>query len=486
MSLLQEKIFKLKDNSKEGVKDLSKKEFQTYSEIFNSSEFYSGKLASNQQDVISVILPNSIEYLEVLVACIMTGNIFNPIPFFTSDEELERIFKYIKPKKIITTRDLNFSSPPKLKLLNPSEVKRKSNKKKFEKDPIDGGKIASLYYSSGTTGNPKGVLYSHDNVFFLIESINRGFGFSKETKHLSFLPFGHTASINYNIFPSLFNGSSLVIAEGFSSIANNFFKILSQESIAYTQAVPTVIYMLLKINYQLQNLDFSSLMFIGCGSSILPVESQKQFQEKFDIKIGNLYGLSETGPTHIDDPRKPDWQPGSIGVPLDVNECKISEDSEILIKGKNVFSGYFKNEKLFNEVVKAGWFYTGDLGIYQDKKFIYKDRSKDLIIKGGINIVPAEVEEILYKNKEILEAAVVGVFDKVHGEEVIAGVALKNLNTDKELIKTKLYKLLSDNLSSYKHPIDIFFLESLPKTHSGKLKRREVKKIIENEYNKRI
>ena len=92
----------------------------------------------------------------------------------------------------------------------------------------------------------------------------------------------------------------------------------------------------------------------------------------------------------------------------------------------------------------------------------------------------------MYKNKEILEAAVVGVFDKIHGEEVIAGVALKNFNTDKELIKTKLYKLLSDNLSSYKHPIDIFFLESLPKTHSGKLKRREVKKIIENEYNKRI
>ena len=240
--------------------------------------------------------------------------------------------------------------------------------------------------------------------------------------------------------------------------------------------------MLLKINYKLDDIDLSRLMFVGCGSSTLPLESQIEFEKKFGIRIGNLYGLSETGPTHIDDPRSKNWSPGTIGVPLDVNECRITKDGEILIKGRNVFSGYFKNEGLFKKVVKNGWFYTGDLVDYQNDKFIYKDRSKDLIIKGGINIVPAEVEEVLYMNKEVLEAAVIGIFNEVHGEEIVAAVSLRNRNPNKDEIKLNLYNLLRDNLSSYKHPIDIFFFDSIPKTHSGKLKRREVKRIIEHEY----
>ena len=276
----------------------------------------------------------------------------------------------------------------------------------------------------------------------------------------------------------------MIIAESFSKIAPNFFKILSEEKINYTQVVPTIVYMLLKINYKIKDLDFNSLMFVGCGSSILPLETQNKFEEKFGIKIGNLYGLSETGPTHVDDPRADDWRPGTIGIPLDVNECKISKESEILIKGKNVFSGYYKNQKLYKKVVKDGWFYTGDLVSCQNGRHIYKDRSKDLIIKGGINIVPAEVEEILYINQDIYEAVVIGITHDIHGEEIIAAVSLKDASQDKSNVKSELYELLSKNLSSYKHPIDILFFDSLPKTHSGKLKRREVKRIVEDEYNR--
>ena len=205
--------------------------------------------------------------------------------------------------------------------------------------------------------------------------------------------------------------------------------------------------MLLKIRYKVTNLDLSSLMFLGCGSSILPLESQLEFESKFNIKIGNLYGLSETGPTHIDDPRDENWVPGTIGIPLDVNECKIAKDSEILIKGKNVFVGYYKNKTLYDEVVKKGWFHTGDLVEYIDGRYIYKDRSKDLIIKGGINIVPAEIEEILYMDNEILEAAVIGLFNEVHGEEIFAAVSLRDENALKDEVKTRLYSLLSKNLS---------------------------------------
>jgi len=485
LSLLQEKIRKLKGVHDNGVKDISNARYKSYDEIFQLSQEYVEVFSNYNQEIVTVILPNSIEYIEVMLACILTGNIFNPIPSFTSDNELVRIFNYVKPKLVITNRQL----PKKLKknklIYSPETIANDSRNTKLDSVCNSvGSDIAALYYSSGTTGSPKGVLYSHDNVFYLIESINRGFGFTSNTKHFSILPFGHTASINYNIFPCLFSRSSLVIAESFSNIAPNFFKILSEEKINYTQVVPTIVYMLLKINYQIDELNFNSLMFIGCGSSILPTETQIQFQEKFDIKIGNLYGLSETGPTHIDDPRDKKWVPGTIGLPLDVNECKISDSSEILIKGKNVFFGYYKNQELYKKVVKDGWFFTGDIVSYENGRYIYKDRSKDLIIKGGINIVPAEIEEVLYMHKDVHEAAVIGINHDVLGEEIIASIALKDDSLEKSDVKTELYALLSKNLSSYKHPIDVLFFDSLPKTRSGKLKRREVRRIIEDEYDR--
>ena len=485
MSLLQEKIRELQDVHDNGVKDISNTKYKSYDEIFHSSQDYARVFSDYNQEIVTVILPNSIQYIEVMLACILTGNIFNPIPYFTSDNELERIFNYVDPNLVITDRQLPKKFKQNKLTYNPETIVKDSKNTNFDSEFNSlGSDIAALYYSSGTTGNPKGVLYSHDNIFYLIESINRGFGFTSNTKHFSILPFGHTASINYNIYPCLFSRSSLVVAESFSNIAPNFFKIISEEKINYTQLVPTIVYMLLKINYQIDQLNLNSLMFIGCGSSVLPKETQIQFQEKFDIKIANLYGLSETGPTHIDDPRDKEWAPGTIGLPLDVNTCKISEESEILIKGKNVFVGYYKNQELYNQVVKDDWFFTGDIVSYENGRYIYKDRSKDLIIKGGINIVPAEIEEVLYIHKDVHEAVAIGMSHDVLGEEIIASISLKDDSKDKSDIKAELYTLLSENLSSYKHPIDILFFDSLPKTHSGKLKRREVRRIIQDEHNK--
>ena len=318
MTLLQQKIIALEGNNKNGVKDLNNAKSKSYDDIFNSSLSYSGLLSKHNQEIITVVLPNSIEYIEILLACILTGNIFNPIPFFTSDEELERILNYINPKILISTKE--FTGKTKLKglALKPKEFSKPSaGFNPLSEAKNSGNDSAALYYSSGTTGSPKGVLYSHDNIFYLIQSINKGFGFNKDTKHLAILPFGHTASINYNIFPCLFNCSNLVIAESFNAIAPKFFQILSDEKINYTQLVPTIVHMLLKIRYDLKGINLNFLLFIGCGSSILPIETQIQFQEKFGIKIGNLYGLSETGPSHIDDPRIDNWSPGSIGIALD-------------------------------------------------------------------------------------------------------------------------------------------------------------------------
>ncbi|GEM_PF-1067796 len=430
------------------------------------------------QKIIMVILPNSISYLEYFLSILSTNNIFNPIPYFTSVQELKTILKYIAPACVVTDReDIIREIKDEYRIINPLTDPLSEKQSQDTKKAIDENAPAALYYSSGTTGDPKGVLYSHKNMVSLIASVIRGFKFTAQDNQLAFLPFGHTASINYNILPSLMCGSNLYISKGFEHLRDNFFEMLAKYKITYTEIVPTVLFMLVKLNVDISRFDLRALRFIGCGSSTLPIASQKEFIDKYQIKVGNLYGLSETGPSHIDYPLEADWKPGSIGVPLDVNECKISQDGEILLKGDNIFVGYYKNGKLYEQVVRDGWFHTGDLGLERDGKYYFVDRKKDLIIKGGINIVPMEVEEVFYKHPRVHECVVVGKEDKIVGEDIVAVVVPKDNNSGADLVR-ELKNLCKSQLSNYKIPSRILLWDKLPKTHSNKLLRRKVREII--------
>jgi len=438
-------------------------------EISKSDDIKNGK-------IITVILPNSVGYIECFLGCMLKGSIFSPLPYFTQIQELDKVLTYVEPSLIITDRpDVRETFSEKYKVSDVQSLTAADNS--FNDHAIDINKPIALYYSSGTTGNPKGVLYSSNNMLNLISSIVRGFKFSDQDKQLAFLPFGHTASINYNILPALLTGCDLYISKGFEFLRSIFFSILSDYQITYTEIVPTVLFVLNKLKIDVSSLNFSSLSFIGCGSSTLPLEAQKEFINQYNIGVGNLYGLSETGPTHIDDPREKKWQPGSIGIPLDVNECKVSKNGELLIKGDNVFIGYYKNQNLYEDVVVDGWFRTGDLGYMDNGRYYFSDRKKDLIIKGGINIVPMEIEEVIYKHSEILECVVVGREDSIHGEEVVA-VCVKNGSITEENLSKEILEICRAELSSYKIPKQIYFWEELPKTASHKLLRKDVREKI--------
>ena len=447
-----------------------------HTSILNQARKISSFKQINKNDVVTVILPNSIEYIECFLASMLGGWIFNPLPYFIQGQELNKIFEYIEPNIIITDKKeifSNFSS--KYKIFTPEQIFIENIK--YEKKEINSSSSAALYYSSGTTGNPKGVLYSHKNMTSLINSIVRGFKFTKDDRQLAFLPFGHTASINYNILPSLLVGCDLFISKGFEHLRDNFFNILEKYKITYTEIVPTVLFVINKLKVDIKKINLSPLQFIGCSSSTLPLSAQKEFIKQYGIGIGNLYGLSETGPTHIDDPREKGWKPGSVGVPLDVNECRISEDGEILIKGENVFTGYYKNKKLYKNIINDGWFHTGDLGEYREGKFYFTDRKKDIIIKGAINIVPMEIEEVVHEHPKVLECVAVGKLDKIHGEDV-AIVVVKNGEADDKKLAKEIRSLCQSRFSSYKVPNHIEFWKSIPKTPSKKLLRRKVRELI--------
>lgn len=448
----------------------------TYPELLRAGERWMGALQHLDRSFVSVILPNSIDYLEVNLAALRTRNVFNPIPYFVSPGELRKILSYVKPGALVTDReDIATEFGAEYRIITPADATAATPAGRTRECAEDD--VYALYYSSGTTASPKGVLYTHGNAYSLISSIHRDFKFGATTRQLALLPFGHTASINYNILPAFYAGSPLFVSQGFQNLRANFFDVLAKHRINYTEIVPSVLLMLVNLKHKVAALDLSALEFIGCGSSTLPLDSQKHFMELYGVKVGNLYGLSETGPCHIDDPREPLWEPGSIGRPLSVNACSVSKDGELLLKGPNVFTNYHQNAELYKEVVQDGWFHTGDLGFEKDGRFFFSDRKKDLIIKSGINIVPAEVEEVIYQSGLVLECAVVAKPDRVHGETVAAALVPKDGVAAATFTQLVLDHCKS-NLSSYKIPSFVKVLEKIPKTHSGKLLRKEVRELF--------
>ncbi len=440
-----------------------------------------------QNDIISLCIDNNLSFLILYFASIRSNIIVNPLPFSLSSSEIIKNLDLIKPKYIFhQNKDLKnqFSSISEVDIKSTNlflDVLEKLDKNKWVcKNSLDD--ISCIYHSSGTTGDPKCVEYSHNNMLNLIESIVEGFGYNKDTRFLGVLPLGHTAIINYQLLPSVFAGSSLVLAKNFSSIRPDFWDIVNSATINSVELVPTIVFSMLGTPYNPLSVQKNkTLKYVGCGSAPLSKEIQITFKNKFMIPLSNLYGLSETGPSHFDNPLNKNWEPGSIGYPLKVNKCKIftsdlkeakdGETGEIALKGENVFVGYFENESAYKKSFHNGYFLTGDLG-YKDKagRFFFVDRVKDLIIRGGVNIVPGEIEELLYQINGIRSAAVYGLPDKLFGEKIVAVIEPKGVLSE-DHIKT----FLSDKLQRLKIPEVIHFVDSMPKTPSGKIFKRKLK-----------
>ena len=473
-------------NNSNSVTDVLSGQNMTYDEIYKRGKIYGKNLNLEIQTIVPVLLPNSIEYLITYIACATHGLIFAPIPYFLDAVEVDKILENYKSKLIVSNRQ-DISYPVKL-IQPPNLTATDFNSELFDHkthENVSDSSTLSLYYSSGTTGNPKGVLYTHENKFSLIESIVKDFGFTKESNHFTFLPFGHTASLNYSVFPSLFLGSKLFIASGFEKIRGNFFQILAKFKITYVELVPTVAQTLVKLQEDVSKLDLTNISFVGCGSAPLSRTIQNEFYSSFQKPLANLYGLSETGPSHFDNPLETNWKPGSIGKPLSVNNCKIADDGEILLRGKNVMLGYFNNDKLTNEVIKDGWFHTGDYGFEQGGNYYFLDRKKDLIILGGINIYPAEIEDVIYKESRVLECAVFGVEDKTLGEKIVAYIKCSLKGHDNLIdMEAELIELCKKHLSRFKIPSVIVFVDEIPKTVSGKILRRSLKELHLQKYHK--
>ncbi|MEY8342732.1 long-chain-fatty-acid--CoA ligase [Niallia circulans] len=354
----------------------------------------------------------------------------------------------------------------------------------FEED------IAILQYTGGTTGFPKGVILTHQNLV-ANTSMCRQWLYKMEKgkeKMLAVMPLFHVYGLMTVLVLSVMEVYKMILVPKFD--ASGLLKTIHKQKPTVFPGAPTI-YIGLMNHPDISQYDLSSIKGAISGSAPLPVEVIEKFEEKTGGKIVEGYGLTETSPvTHVNFLWDNEIVKGSIGVPWPGTDAAIfslesgeilpvGEVGELAIKGPQVMKGYWNNDEETNKVLKDGWLLTGDIAYMDEKGYFYiVDRKKDIIIAGGFNIYPREIEEVLYEHPAVMEASVVGVKDPYRGETVKAFIVLREGMT---VTEEELNQFMRRKLASFKVPRIYEFREELPKTAVGKVLRRQLKKESEEE-----
>jgi long-chain acyl-CoA synthetase len=345
---------------------------------------------------------------------------------------------------------------------------------------------AAILYTSGTTGQPKGAELSHSNLVLNALAANRTFNSheSRPDRYLLVLPLFHSFAQTMNMNAGFSTGATLVLQQRFDPDA--VLDIMQRERITVFSGVPTMYWGLLEA-LRLRAGDHApsdiALRLALSGGSPLPATLFEQFTETFGLHILEGYGLSETSPMALAQPPGGLNKPGSIGVPIWGVEARLVDDhwatidgadvvGEIAVRGHNVMKGYFNRPEDTAAVMHNGWLRTGDIARRDEDGFYYIiDRAKDMIIRGGYNVYPREIEEALMRHRDVSLAAVIGVPNDRHGEEVKAFVIPR---AGSDITETDLVAWCKEQMASYKYPRLIEFVSELPTTETGKVLKRHL------------
>ena len=445
-----------------------------------------------------VMMPNSIHQITVYYALAKIGAIVVPVNFLYRMHELEHILADSKPKAFIGSEPYLEEPRNVLKKLGGASIrfalgvgkgqdfvdleKAYSDRKEFSTYPADDNDTLNILYTSGTTGVPKGVMLTHKNLGRNAKVLAEMRGhIDPKTVIIGVLPLYHIYGITSVMNVSIYLGLTVALFPQFDP--EKVIKVIEQEQTIFF-GVPTMLNRLIQVASETPPKE-PSLRFCISGGASLPVEFLKRFEALFKTELHEGYGLTEA-PVCVENPYGRATKPGSIGMPVPEFSARIVDDSgndvlqgeigELLIKGPGVMKGYWNLPKETRETLKDGWLYTGDIARMDEDHYIYiVDRKKELVIRGGYNVYPREIEEVLYQMPDIVEAAVFGIPHEDLGEEVAAVVLLKE---DAQMDTRAIQEYVKARVAPYKYPRIIKIVkEPLPKTGSGKILKKEVKKL---------
>lgn len=350
-------------------------------------------------------------------------------------------------------------------------------------EPTGAEDTALIIYTSGTTGKPKGAELTHSNLLQNAILSTGVITTQTDDTQLIVLPLFHIFAMTCLMNAGIYKGATSVLLPRFDAEA--VLGLMTKHKVTVFAGVPTMYWGLLNYENKTFDLDQISEQLRMCvsGGASLPVKVLEDFEAKFKVPILEGYGMSEGSPVvtfnHLDRGRKP----GSVGTPVwgvevklvDENdqEVPLGEKGELVYRGHNVMKGYYNRPEINEEVLRGGWMHSGDVAVQDEDGFFYiVDRTKDMIIRGGLNVYPREVEEVMMKHEAVSLVAVIGVPDDEMGEEIQACVVLKE---GSEVTESELMEWTKERIAAYKYPRQIQFLAALPMSATGKILKKELR-----------
>ena len=459
-------------------------------------------LGVKRGDKVALLLNNSIEFLEAYFGVIYIGAVIVPLNTFLKSEEVLYILNDCKVKALVTSSDFksvvegikpgqaaameNIISVDDIPGRQAVRFSSLFNSGSAPEEVMGQDEMAVIIYTSGTTGHPKGAMLSHKNMVSDVENSIDIIGITDKDIFMAFLPMFHSYSFTANVMIALYCGCKLVIVKSiqpFTRVVKNLLLHRVSVFIAIPQIYSVLATKKMPFWFHLIN----PMRVCISGGASLPVDSFHKFEKSFNRPLIEGYGLSEAAPICALNPLYGKRKAASIGPEIhnvririvddEGRDVKQGESGEMIVKGDNVMLGYFNNPEATAQTIKDGWLYTGDVGKKDEEGYIFiMDRKKDLIIVNGMNVYPREVEEVLYAHPAVVDAAVVGKKDPLHGEIPVGVVVLKEgANADDK----ELRRFCKEHMANFKIPHKIEVWKDLPRNSTGKVVKREIRKMVE-------
>lgn len=449
------------------------------------------------QDVVTVVGGNTIETLIVFFGVLKYGAIINPLNSEESSFNIQRLIDRVRPKLVILDRELSFDrseiSAPVFFLssanhhsMEPDDFFEQIGRSdKLFSNPVGRpADIGEILFSSGTTEIPKGILWSRESMLLMVEELVERLGISSQDRLLEYRAYSWASAQLLSVLSTMLTGATLVFARRFSR--TRFPLWLKDYRVTKSSGVPAVFNILVSNPVALHQREVPHLQFITSSSAPLSVDILDRFEHLYGIPINQMAGMSEAGWLMANPPHM--RKKGSVGPPLkhkqvrivgeSGDECSVGEVGEIVVSGRSIGEGYLPDNGAIESFPKGG-FHTGDIGYADPDGYIFiTGRKKDLIIRGGVNISPMEIDTRLLQHPLVREAATIGTVDSTYGEEVISFVVLP---PEERLTEEDLRAFCRETLPEFKIPKRIFFISTMPTTPTGKIAKPRLVQMLEQQ-----